>query len=291
MTISEYQNYHESKIHTSADFPYNTYLCSIPQNFTQIPLHWHNEAELIVVKRGSGQVSLDLKTFPVHAGDIVLILPGHLHSIGQLDQESMEYENILFMPSLLTDTQNDLCSRMFLTPILEGHTAIDTIFTPAVSYHEEVRRLIDEIDDACSRRPNGYQLIIKSNLYAFFFLLISHQKKDFVPATRTKSLEKLKRIIKYVEEHYAEPITIEEMAQLAYYSTSHFMKFFKANMNVTFTTYLNNYRLSMAARLLDTSQANVLEIANQTGFDNLSYFNRLFRRKYGMTPTKYRSHQ
>ena len=94
--------------------------------------------------------------------------------------------------------------------------------------------------------------------------------------------------MKYVEEHYADTITIADMAALTFYSKSHFMKFFKDHMDMGFTEYLNDYRLSMAARLLAASGLSVLEIATRTGFDNLSYFNRLFKRKYGQTPREYR---
>ena len=45
MNLTEYQNYHESKSHTSLEFPYNTYLCCIPMDFTHVPIHWHNEME------------------------------------------------------------------------------------------------------------------------------------------------------------------------------------------------------------------------------------------------------
>ena len=56
MNISEYQNYQERKRHTAAAFPYNTYLCSIPLDFTHVPLHWHAELELIVIKKGRFRV-------------------------------------------------------------------------------------------------------------------------------------------------------------------------------------------------------------------------------------------
>lgn len=59
MNINEYQNYHETKAHTSAEFPYNTYLCSIPLDFPGVPLHWHDEMELVVIKKGQGYVSVD----------------------------------------------------------------------------------------------------------------------------------------------------------------------------------------------------------------------------------------
>ena len=73
MNLSEYQNYHETKSHTTAEFPYNTYLCSIPLDFPSVPLHWHSELELIVIKKGRGIVSADLSKRTVTSGDITLI--------------------------------------------------------------------------------------------------------------------------------------------------------------------------------------------------------------------------
>ena len=66
--------------------------------------------------------------------------------------------------------------------------------------------------------------------------------------------------------------------------------FFKQNIGTGFIDYLNDYRLTMADRLLKTSDSPVLEIAVQCGFDNLSYFNRIFKKKYGVSPGKARRH-
>ena len=69
------------------------------------------------------------------------------------------------------------------------------------------------------------------------------------------------------------------------------MRFFKQTMGMPFTAYLNDYRLTLAAKsLLETHNA-VLEIASECGFENLSYFNRMFKKKYGMTPREYRQKQ
>ena len=83
----QYKIYHENKIHTPDDFPYNTYLCSIPLDFQSVNLHWHDEVEIIVIKKGSGIVSVDLTTYSVSAGDIIFVLPGQLHAISQKDNE------------------------------------------------------------------------------------------------------------------------------------------------------------------------------------------------------------
>ena len=59
-------------------------------------------------------------------------------------------------------------------------------------------------------------------------------------------------------------------------------------MGVSFTQYLNDYRLQIAAQLLKETEDNILEIASATGFENLSYINRSFKKKYGLTPGQYR---
>lgn len=290
MNISEYQNYHETKSHTTADFPYNTYLCSIPADFPSVPLHWHSELELIVIKKGRGIVSVDLMKRSVSSGDIVLIRPGRLHSIEQDPGHIMEYENIIMKPELLISGTNDLCAVRFITPLINGVIPSATFLTSTLSYYEEAAECIRQIDGLCDAQPLGYQLAVKGHLFEFFFLLVSNRqnKEETSHDSQSRSLEKMKAILKYVEEHYAEHISIEDMAKLTYYSKSHFMKFFKSHMGTGFIDYLNDYRLTMAERMLNSSDLTVLETAQACGFDNLSYFNRIFKRKYGKPPGKYR---
>ena len=85
-----------------------------------------------------------------------------------------------------------------------------------------------------------------------------------------------------------EKISIADIAEVAGFSESHFMRYFKETMGTSFIDYLREYRLTMAARLLLASDASILSISEEVGFDNLSYFNRAFKKEYGMTPSQYR---
>lgn len=289
MNILEYENYEEKKTHGEEAFPYITYLCTIPLDFTSVPTHWHNEYEIIYVKKGQGTVSLDLEYYDVKAGDIVLIVPGQLHSIEQKANESMEYENIIFGADVIASKHNDYCYNNFFSSLTKRTLHYPTIFNPSTcAYYKDIARCIDNADEICKTFPHGYQLAIKSYLFQMFFVIFTNLPKDNAPTKKRKSLDKMKLIVKYVENNYADNITIEDMANLCDFSQSHFMKFFKNNMEVSFIEYLNNYRLTMASRLLISSSSSIIAISMESGFDNLSYFNRLFKKKYDMTPSEFR---
>lgn len=290
MHIPEYEAYHEKKVHGDPAFPYTTYPCSIPLDFPCVPLHWHEEMELVYIKKGQGMVNVDLTPVQVSAGDLVIILPGHLHAIQSWKQETMEYENIIFQVSLLLSPHEDLCSHDFLDPLLLGTLSVPTCVTPALKHYRELVSCIDQADEICKTFPPAYPFAIKSCLFQFFYLLFAHHsRRASLPSAGTqRSLDKTKQTVKYIEEHYREKISVADIASFLNISASHFMKYFKKTMGSSFVAYLNDYRLTMASRLLVTSSDPILEVAQETGFDNLSYFNRLFKEKYKTTPSRYR---
>ena len=270
MNILEYENYQEKILHGDPLFPYITYLCSIPLDFGYVPMHWHDEMEIIYIKKGNGTITVDFTQHTVSAGDIALILPGQLHSIGQFESESMEYENIIFHPNMLISKKTDTCNTDYA----------------------EISACIDANDEICKTYPSGYQLFIKGQLFLLFYILF-HKCSTKEPSgkDRSKSLEKMKLILKYVENNYMEKITIEDIANEVGLSQSHFMKYFKNTMGTSFVDYLNEYRLTMASRLLISSDSSILAIASEVGFENLSYFNRIFKKRFGQTPREYRKRQ
>ncbi len=287
MDNNKYELYHETKNHTPVDFPYNTYICTIPLDFKIIPTHWHDEFEMIVIKKGKGTVRVDLTPYNVNAGDIIFIIPGQLHSIEQKDNYTMEYENIIFKQDLLRTRGQDYCNDLFINPLLEGLLDFSCHINNSLEYYQEFSSCIEHIDELCSSQPLGYQLMIKSYLYKCIFILVANN--SFTKKIgQKKSLEKIKIVISFIRENYHRPISIEEISDLCHYSQSHFMKFFKSMLGMGFTQYLNDYRLELASRMLLATSDNILDIALQCGFENLSYFNRIFKRKYGVTPGRYR---
>lgn len=279
---------HENKVHFQNSFPYNTYICSIPIDFSNVPIHWHRECEIIIIKKGSGIVTVNFQRYQVSSGDIIIALPGSLHSIEGNDNVTMNYENILFSKDLLTFPENDLTWEEFLAPFFSGKVSVRTKITHGKKLHSELSGIIDYLDDICDKKPYGYQLAVKSSILQIIHLLITNPPSKEDAVTVDKSKEKIKNIIRYISTHYSEEITIDEIAMHCHYSPSHFMKFFKTHTGMSFVTYLNDYRVTEARTLLTNTADSILDISLQCGFTNLSNFNRIFKRKYGISPRQMR---
>ena len=284
----EYETFREDKKHTEVAFPYNTYLCSIPLDFSSVPVHWHEEMEFIVVKKGRGLVTLDRESRLLEAGQAVIVLPGQLHGIRQYQQERMEYENIIFRLEMLLPKEGDVCGPKFLEPYRDGKLLYPAWIDGSALYHEEMLECIRKMDELSEQRPRGYDLAVKGWLFQFFFLMFSRVEPTLAEEGREKSLDKMKRILRRIEVDYGKPLSIKEMAEFSGFSESHFMKFFKNHMGVPFVSYLNDYRLTLAARALAEGQEDVLTVAMDVGFSYVSYFHRIFKKKFRMTPLEYR---
>ncbi len=287
MNILEYEKSQETKFHGHNNFPFNIYLCTIPLDFTIVPTHWHNDMEIIYVKKGTGKITVDLEPYQVAQGDIVVVPPGHLHSIEQLSDNSMEYENIIFQLSMLMAPQGDTCTDKLFQPLIHGKSLFDYHYSTKSKEYAILSSCLNHMDEICKNFPSGYQLAIKGQLFTFFFGL-TNSIHSRLPHENQKSLDRLKEVLKFVETNYQEKISIADAAGICGFSKSHFMKFFKCKMAMSFTEYLNDYRLTMAARLLSSSSDSIVYIASEAGFDNLSYFNRIFKRKYQCTPSAFR---
>ena len=285
MQIPEYENYHETKSHSTPDFPYNAYICSIPLDFEKVPLHWHDEVEIIYIKKGRGRVTLDFTSLYVEAGDIIIVSPGQLHAIGPAEY-SMEYENIIFSLDLLCTGSMDALSSEFFEPFLAGTIGFEHLVCCDDEHYPVLSSCLNHIDSISSSFPKGYRLAIKGALFTFFYTIFTNSTD--IPAPKNDPhIERLKSVLKYIETHYMSSISIDEISAVSGFSASHFMRFFKKHMNMTCVEYVNNVRLEKAVELFEQGNTSILEVSLSVGFHNLSYFHRAFKNKYGMTPRSF----
>ena len=280
--------YHEKKKHSDDMFAFNIYPCTIPLDFSFVPLHWQDDVEIIYVKKGIGEVRVDTELFRAKAGDVFIVLPGHIHGINSVPGERMEYENIFFDLELLGMNNIDLCSRKYIHPIIEGRMLLPTYLYTGHELYDSYIVCLDYIDRLSGERKDGYEVGVKGMLLTSLSVLLRGAVETTVHESNSSNDEKIKMVLKRIENDYAKHLAIEDMANECGYSSSHFMRWFKDNTGFSFNNYLIEYRLNRAAEELRNGEDTILNIANDTGFDNLSNFNRLFKKRFLMTPTEFR---
>lgn len=212
-----------------------------------------------------------------------------LHAIDGDPGVRMEYENIIFSLSLMDNqVDNDWARRNVLTPLQMGTLKFPRPIHRGTRFHEEVSSALDDADAVFGKRPDGYSLLVRSSLFRFFFAVYSHRsREESVPPSPYE--DAIKQVLLYVQNHFAEPISVSDAASLIDYSDAHFMRVFHRETGFTFGEYLSDYRLRYASYLLRERPDSIGAIASICGFDNFSYFIRRFRRKYGMSPREYRA--
>jgi len=181
----------ETKQHGAVRFPFNIYPCTIPGDFPQVALHWHDSMELVFVKRGTGLVQVGAVTYTARMGDIFIFVPGTLHALRQAEGQSMEYENIIFELELLGGA-GDLCAEKYLLPLQSGRLSLDAYLTPNDLCYLRAAACLRETEDANRSKLPGYELVIKGALLRFLALLIERGKT--LPPAETADTQRLKNV-------------------------------------------------------------------------------------------------
>lgn len=290
MDYRDYKNFKENTTHGNLMLPFVKYFSSIPTYFKFYPQHWHDEMEIIYVTSGRGIISINLEDHIGQKGDIIIIGPGVLHSIGQHESDNMEFDSIVFNINMLVNHTGDACSVKYLTPLQHSELIFPFIINEQDKFYNDILSFVIRLLDIYEEKSYGYELELKSYLFLLFHVLFSNKLliKDKKALTDDSTVAKIKQIVTYIEDHYTKDITIDDMAKLCNFSESHFMKFFKAHMGVTFVGYLNDFRLNIASKMLISTDLPILSIGMDVGYGNLSYFNRIFKRKFLITPSEFR---
>lgn len=278
--------FQETKQHGSRLFPFNIYPCTIPLDFPSVSLHWHNEMELIYVKKGTGFIQMETEVFQGRSGDIFVVPPGTLHALQKIKGFTMEYENIIFEIDFLGAGAADLCAGEFLVPLSAGKLLPAVRICPEDTEYELVKRCLRQMEELCGSKEKGYELGVKAAVLQMLFLLI--RKYPSVKEVLSPDRERLKDVLQEITEKIEENIPVSYMAEFCGLSSSHFMRWFKKMTGMSFNAYVNERKLARAAEKLRQTEDKILTVSQEAGFLNLSNFNRQFKKRYGVTPREYR---
>lgn len=286
----EILSYKEAVTHGDFMLPFDVYHTCMPDYFNSFPMHWHEETEIIYISSGKVEFYIDLDTYFAQEGDIVIIPPRILHSFKQVDNIKSEMETIVFSLNMLTNNSTDACSIKYFTPYYENHLSMPYIIKSDCAPYNSLCEQILPIFDIYKEKSDYFELRIKARLYDMFFVLFSNffEVAEFDTNIKNNTTKNIRAILDYISENYMNTITIDELSANVNLSKHYFMRFFKKYMGTTCIEYINDYRLNIATNMLATTNAQITDIATSVGITNLSYFNRVFKKKYNMTPKEYR---
>lgn len=258
-----------------------SYRFEIP--FFEFKWHYHPEYELTYIVKGNGFRLVGNSYASFTDGDLVLIGPNLPHTwVGKSKDDS------------LFDAVVVQFSSSFITSFLgfEESVALQKLVDNAqkglffISPKEEIKSLMLQLTEA-----TGFDRILS------FLSLLNHltnenymslSSENFVPLHSLETEKRINKVCGYLEQNFTTKITLSEVANLISLSESNFCKFFKKATGKTFSDYLNNIRIQETCQILLKTDLDINQVAMQCGFESLSYFNRIFLKKKGLTPRQYR---
>ncbi len=279
---------HETKLHGTESFHYALYGGRLPEWLPGFPMHWHDEMEIIHITKGSMIVGIQNEEILIHEGDTVLIQPQRIHSIKQNGDQKAHYFNILFRLGLLAG-EDDICLSRYLAPIQTGECTIPRYLRGDDTLNITISPYLRQLRDIAYNHLEEQELMIKSLLLAVLHFIHASAQPENPKEQYTRNLsERLKKALDHIHHHYNEEITVETAASLCNFSASHFSRMFRQLTGVSFNQYLISYRLETAEKMLKQGQSGISEVAFACGFNNLSYFSRSFKLKYGVSPHQFK---
>ena len=231
------------------------------------------------MKEGAVEVRVDKSSFTFSAKQIAFIPPGQIHAIqGILPNSS--YDAFVFSLDLLSLPDSHFFEKELITPLRSGQMRFPYILRPSDAPYQIVSEALDRICSICKDDPL-YKRVIFTSMIQLFTAMMDH----LVPGSSLslkKSNESLKICLQYMNEHYAEHLTLQEISDQVHLHPNYLCALFRAQTGLTPHRYLTRLRLEKACALMEQG-CTVREAAEAVGIPPEN-FSRLFKRHLGKTP-------
>jgi AraC-like DNA-binding protein len=255
--------------------------------------HWHKEIEIIYVTKGRLNLGINDTPIRMEQGEFQFINGGDVHyflASPESERLVIQFDLNLFQ-EMAALSGNEYSLRDVFTAM--EHSSSSWPEPAAV----KMIALIESIYEEDTERREGYTYLIKARLLELLTVIMREVPKNnagrlpkFSEDTLIQSretLERLERIFIYVEQHYQEPITLNEVAGHMGFSPYYFTKLFKKNTGMTFVAFLNEYRLNKAKWILLNEDLPMSAVAEAAGFGSVKTFHHFFKSATGISPLKY----
>ena len=280
----------ETTKHGSNVYPLAGYVCRGNNFNINIGMHWHPEVELNRFESGEFIYNYATQEYRVK-GPCIAITPGNvLHNLRLkrgANHSSVVFNSSMIELSFFDEVQSQLCK--FLA---EGGKKMPPFITPDMPCFEHCDELLKFIIENANKEDGSARLRVKAHLIEL--LAVMYENGIFMSESLTTSddfdhkQQKIKDLLTFINDHYAEKITMNDAANYLKVSRQYFCRYFKKSTGMSFVDFINDLRLRMASREIILTPKSITDIALDHGFDNIGYFFKLFKLKFGQTPLAYR---
>lgn len=240
-----------------------TFLEKEPQTHTW--LHYHSDVELLFIDEGSTNMYVAGHEFKADKGSLIIVNPYEVHS-----------------GETLGGKYRHRCICFDMGQIGLALTA-DKGYINHIENTECLKEYYTLCYDAVKKRFDGWEMMAKGSLLILFSLL----NDKIVSNVRTREQKFSHTVLEYIYEHYGDDVTSRKIAEKLGYDHSYFCRKFKSLFSKKFSDFLNGYRISKAKEML--KEKSVSDTAISCGFQNISYFSRVFTKITGENPSRYKS--
>lgn len=259
-------------------------------NLEKSTWHYHNNYEISFITEGSGKRIVADSIEEFQPGDLVF-LGKNLPHVWIADKEQGIWSNRTLEMVFLQFTEKVLCSQLLALPEF-CHVV------KALSLSEQgiqiMGQTLNEVSELMLQMPylKGFERMLH-----FFKMMdiigksethINLASKEYLKARFTTGNKRIAAIHEYLMNNYREEVNLEKMAKLVNMAEGSLCRFFKDNMGITLFEYLNKLKTDFACKLLMNPDLSILDVCFDSGFNNLSHFNKQFRKTTGVTPKEYR---
>jgi AraC-like DNA-binding protein len=285
----------EAQRHGSIAFPlgvYDNYRKYPQYNKRGIYLHWHEEAELIHMRKGTARVQIDDNEIKLKEGDIAFVYPGSIHAAVSANGRDFCFDAVVFSLNFLTSGISDVTQLHYINRLKMREIQLPLRVMKSSERGARMREEIEYLISSERTKEKGYEMAVKGCLFKILADLVTGSRETPLDHHRKhQDIDRLKIVLQYIHSNYAQKLTLDDMAGLSNLSKFYFCRFFKSAVGKSPIDYLHYHRLSKAEQLLKESSLKIIDIAHEVGFVDLSHFIRLFHKHAGVTPSQFRARQ
>ena len=286
----EISGFVEQKKHGDLLLPFVIYGTMMPTLFSSFPVHCHEEIEMVLNDCGKCRYTVSGQDIDLEFGDIIVIMPWVLHSF-RLVEENDYFLAATYLISLnmITNYTVDVCASKYFLPILARKCNDFCVIRHNSEHYDEFKPIAVQLFDTYFGHEKYFELKLKSLINDLMFKLLSYGYIEIKAETpESNDVRIARRVVDFISEHYMENITLAGLAELVNMSETGLSRLFRSITGMSCIDYVIDYRLTKAMGMLRCSDKPIIEVAYETGFNNISYFNRTFKKHCHQTPSEFR---